>query len=445
MHFILAFILSFSLFSQAKVVQPEDLKIDMPVEYFQLENGLKVILAPDNSVPIISYHVWFDVGSKHEEPGYTGIAHLFEHMMFKGTKNIGNKEFDILLKKNGIVNNAFTSRDYTGYYENLPTSKLELVMKLESDRMRNLIIDDSNLKSEREVVKSERLMRVDNNVRGQLFQLTFATVFKVSPYRWPVIGYNKDLDRVDVKKSEEFYQAYYAPNNAVLVIAGDIQLEKTKSLVKKYYSQMEAQKIPPLTISSEPKQSARRRTKIFRDIQSPLIAISFKAPKISDKDAYPLDLLAAILSEGKSSRLYHKLVYEKQIANSVNAYYYGMKEEGIFTIMVDLKPGKSVSQARRLIESELWRLQKSRFNERELEKAKNLIFKNYVKEFSSVDSRARMLAVNQLVLGDYKESLNGLNKYAQVNAKDISLVANKYLLPKQQSVVEIFPKNKKVQ
>lgn len=442
MRFIILFSLLLPGFAVSKVIQSEDLNVKFQVESYKLENGLKVLLAPDSSVPIVSYHIWFDVGSRHEEPGYTGIAHLFEHMMFKGTKNVGNKQFDILLRKNGIVNNAFTSRDYTGYYENLPASKLELVMRLEADRMRNLIIDDANLKSEREVVKSERLMRVDNNIKGQLYQMIFANTFKVSPYKWPVIGYNVDLDRIDVKKCEEFYRAYYAPNNAVVVIVGDFKIDKAKALVKKYYGSMKAQKIPSRPILVEPKQKGKRRIRLEKEVQSPLLAISYQGPKVGNKDGYPLDLLASMLSDGNSSRLYKKLVYEKQIANSVNAYFYGLKNGGIFSILVDLKPGKSIVEAKRLIASEIWRLQKQGFHKKELQRARNLMFKNYIKEFSSVDSRARMLAANEIILGDYSESFKGLSRYAKVSDRDIVAVAKKYLNPKQQAIVEFVPKKK---
>ena len=225
-------------------VWAEDLAelIKFPVEKYQLNNGLTVLLHEDHSVPTISYHTWFRVGSKNEEPGYTGIAHLFEHLMFKGAKRYTGKEFDRILQANGAVNNAFTSYDYTGYYENLPSDKLELAVDLESDRLVNLQVNAENLVSEREVVKEERRVRVDNSVGGFLSEMLYATVFKVHPYRWPVIGWMQDLDQIDLKKCREFYGSYYAPNNAVVIVAGDFDTKSAKALIDKYYSHLPASK-----------------------------------------------------------------------------------------------------------------------------------------------------------------------------------------------------------
>ena len=215
-----------------KVENQLQLKLD--VEKYSLKNGLNVLLYEDHSVPLVSYHTWFRVGSKNEKPGLTGMAHLFEHMMFKGTAKFPAEKFDQILQSNGAVNNAFTSNDYTGYYIDAPSDKLEVLMDLESDRMTHLAVTELNLKSEREVVKEERRMRTENSVQGTLFELIFGVVFKVHPYRWPVVGWMEDLNRMKVGDCIAFYEKFYAPNNATLVIAGDISISKTKELVEKY-------------------------------------------------------------------------------------------------------------------------------------------------------------------------------------------------------------------
>jgi zinc protease len=238
--------------TQGRVPASFSQSIRFPVEKFKLANGLTVLLNEDHSAPIISYHTWFRVGSKNEEVGYTGIAHLFEHMMFKGAKRYTGEQFDRVLQANGGVNNAFTTHDYTGYYETLPGSKLELVADIEADRMENLQITPENLTSERDVVKEERRFRVDNNPGGVLREALYGTAFKVHPYRWPVIGYMEDISRIDVAKANEFYRTYYAPNNAVLVISGDFDKAEAKRIVEKYYGAIKSQEIPQRPRPPEP-------------------------------------------------------------------------------------------------------------------------------------------------------------------------------------------------
>lgn len=213
-------------------------QIRFPVEKYQLSNGLTVLLHEDHSAPIISIHQWFRVGSANEHPGRTGIAHFFEHLMFKGTPKYPNRELDRQIQANGGTNNAFTTRDYTGYYENMPSGKLELILDIESDRMRNLGFDEKEIKNEREVVKEERRYRVENNVYGYLHENVFETVFRVHPYRWPVIGYMRDLNATSIDDLKEFYRVFYAPNNAVLVITGDFKSSQAKSLIEKYYAKI---------------------------------------------------------------------------------------------------------------------------------------------------------------------------------------------------------------
>ncbi len=416
-------------------------QIRFNVEKFQLPNGLTVLLHEDHSAPLVAYHTWFRVGSKDEDPGYTGIAHLFEHMMFKGAKRYGPGTFDRILQANGAINNAFTSYDYTGYYEIFPSSKLELVMDIESDRMVNLQITEDSLKSEREVVKEERRFRYEDNPTGTLHHLLFNTAFKVHPYRWPVIGSMEDLNRVTVEKANEFYRMYYAPNNAVLVIAGDIKPAEVKKLVHKYYGPLRSQEVKRKELPQEPPQKAIRSYQTTKNIQSLQFAVGYHVPKSGSEEAYALDLLANILGGGNSSRLHQRLVYREQIATSVRAGNLTMQDSGLFQIYVTLKPGADYSQAQKAVYGEMWRAANIKIKDAELEKAKNQVMKGYVDALKTVHGKAQALAINEIYYGDYERLFKDLEQYEKVTADQIMQAAKKYLNPYQSTLVILKPKS----
>lgn len=434
------FICSLLLFISTVSSADSSLDIRFPVTKFVLSNGLRVLLYEDHKVPVVSYHIWFNVGSKHEEPGKTGLAHLFEHMMFKGTKKYGNKEFDLILQANGISNNAFTTRDYTGYYENLPSGKLELVMDIESDRMKNLIIDQDILDSEREVVKEERRYRVDNSVTGKLYEGIYSALFKVHPYRWPVIGYMKDLNSLSVEACKEFYDTNYAPNNAVLAIGGDIDIEKTKALVEKYYGPIAASELVKKVFPKEPEQKRNRRVKIKKDVQAVTISMNYRGPKGWGDENFSMDILSSVMGSGKSSRLYKNLVLKKQIASSVYAYFSSSPEEGSFHIVASLKPGVSGDRAIKEIDKEIRSIVRKGISERDLQKSVNQIQAGYIRSLKTVSGKTKALILNELVLGDYNFLFKDLPMYEKVSRKQVQAVAKKYLAKNKQVVVEVVPK-----
>ncbi len=323
--------------------------VKFDVEKYTLPNGLTVLLHVDHSTPIVSYQTWFRVGSKNEEPGFTGIAHLFEHMMFKGAKRYTGEQFDLLLQANGATNNAFTTHDYTGYYENFPSAKLELIIDIESDRLENLNITNESLASEREVVKEERRLRVDNNPMGILRETLFGTAFRVHPYRWPVIGYMSDLNNITVEKAMQFYSTYYAPNNATIVVAGDFDPKEAKRLIEKYYSHIKSQPIPEPKLAAEPKQTAPRSQFVSHDVQTVQFSLSYHTPKAGTDESYALDLLANIMGFGTSSRLHQRLVYKEQSALNAAAYNLTLQDSGLFQVTVALKPGAHFGKAERSV------------------------------------------------------------------------------------------------
>ena len=414
-------------------------QIRFKVEKYKLPNGLTVLLHEDHSAPLISYQTWFSVGSKNEEPGLTGIAHLFEHMMFRGAKRYTGEQFDTVLQANGATNNAFTTNDYTGYYENLPAAKLEVVIDIESDRMENLKINAETLAAELGVVKEERRMRVDNSPSGMLREALFGTAFRVSNYRWPVIGYMTDLDHINVENAQAFHKTFYAPNNAIVVVAGDFDSAKAKKLIEKYYAAIPSQTIPDRPRSPEPAQTSNRTQMLSKPVQTQQFVVAFHTPKNGEDDSYALDLLANILGFGDSSRLHQRLVYKDQTATSVSVYNQTLQETGLFQVYVTMKPGVDHSKAYRSIVGEMWRPRNLLVSDSDLQKAKNQVMKSYVDGLKTVHGRAEVLALNETLYGDYEMLFKDLDRYNKVTREEIRAVAKKYLAPEMGTLVVLKP------
>lgn len=425
--------------SAAAPEKSTSLKIELPVEKYTLENGLTVLLLEDHRVPVISYHTWYKVGSKDEEEGITGSAHMLEHMMFQGAKKYTGKEMHRLMDENGISWNAFTTYDYTGFYMNLPSNKLELVMDIEFDRMSSLTLDEAHFVRERDVVKEERRMRVDNNPQGLLWELSMSTFFKTSPYRWPVIGWMKDIEKFDVPTMRKYYQQYYGPNNAVLVIAGDFQPAKVKKMVQKYYGALPARPVPPRVNAQEPMRTTHASAQIKKDVQSATFYLSFPGAKVDSPDMYALDMASTILGSGTSSRLHRDLVYRKQTATSAGAGHYSLQDSGIFMTFVTMKPGQAAGEARRVVAQEIARLRAEKVSEADLKKAKTIVMKSHIEGLMTMDAKARALAESEIMTGSYKSLFDGLEKYDQVTAEDIQRVAQKYLQAKASVFVMLEP------
>ncbi len=418
-------------------------KISLPVTKFTLENGLTVLLVEDHAVPMVSYHTWYRVGSRDESPGVTGAAHMLEHMMFKGAKKFDGKSFDRIFHENGIVNNAFTTNDYTGFYENLPSSKLEMVMDMEVDRMSTLALNPEDLKSEKEVVKEERRWRVDNNPMGLLRELMMSTVFKTHSYKWPVIGHMKDIADYDAEKLRYFYTTFYVPNNAVLVLVGDFKTAKAKSLIEKYYGNLPSRPLPTRDYEKEKSQLAQQNAVLKKDVQNSSFVVAYRSPRQGEPEMYALDLLTNILGNGTSSRLHRKLVYQKQIATSAYSYNYSMKDYGVFAVGVNLKPGLPTNEAVDIVYNEIWRMRAKPVTPLELEKAKIQVMKGLVDSLKTMDGKARALAVNEIQTGSYESLFTDLEKYQAVTAAEIQKVANKYTQQTQRSIISLIPKAKK--
>lgn len=411
----------------------------MPVKKFVLENGLTVLMLEDHSVPLVSYHTWYKVGSRHETAGVTGAAHMLEHMMFKGAKKYDGKQFDKILHENGMENNAFTTYDYTGFYQILPSDRLELMMDMEVDRMSSLQIRSEDLLSEREVVKEERRWRTDNNPMGLIREALMLNLFEGSSYGWPVIGYMDDIGQYTSEKLRFFYDAYYRPNNAVLVIAGDIDPVKTESLVRKYYGKLKPSSAVAPAFKPRNAVTKKREITLKKDVQNSTVFIAWPTVEASSADAYALDLAGTILGGGSSSRLYKKMIYQQQSSIGAFSYNYSMKFDGMFAVGAMVKPGQENIKVKQTLLSELKKMKSHLVTPAELEKAKTSVIKGAVDELMTLDGKARALAVNEIMTGDYQNFYKDLEKYKSVTAMDIKNVLNKYLPEEKALFVELVP------
>lgn len=440
MRMLAALVVSFCLPVLADVPPSIDIsKLRFKVTKEVLPNGLTVLYHEDHSVPTVSYHTWFRVGSKNEEPGFTGIAHLFEHMMFKGAKRYSGKQFDQTLQANGVTNNAFTTYDYTGYFEDLPSSKLRLIIDVESDRMVNLVLSEENLKSEREVVKEERRYRVDNSINGALNEKLWGTAYKVHPYRWPVIGWMDDLNAITLEKCREFYHTNYSVSNAVITVSGDFDTAQASKWIKEFYGDLPKVEVPRPPLPQEPPQKEERRVVIRKISQNEHLAMAYHIGKSGDDDSFVMDLISNILSEGESSRLHRRLVYETQLAQGVGGASYTPHHPGLMEFFIQMKPGVKTARAEKILDEELEKIKENKVTVAELEKAKNQIMKHWVDSMKTAHGKARNLVMNEILTGNYENLFNDLDRYQKVTRDDVQKVARKYFNKNNRTVVTLLP------
>jgi zinc protease len=399
-----------------------------------LKNGLKVYVIEEHSSPVVSVQVWYKVGSKNEVVGITGSAHLLEHMMFRGTKEI--KDFSQIIDELGGMDNAFTSFDETAYWCEIPSSAVEKVLYMEADRMRNITFDGFD--EERNVVIEERRWRTENDQRGALWEALFSTVFWAHPYRNPVIGWRSDLENVSLEKVKQFYETYYAPNNAYLIVVGDVKAEKVFKIAEKYFGKYESKEIPKF-YTTEPKQRGPRRTEIKKEGFATYIALAYRVPKASSEYSPAVSLLADILGGGKTSKLYKSIVYNKQLASSISAFYYGLKDEGLLIIFATLQQGKDINELEKAINEEIENLRKNKVSEEELRRAKNSQLANLIYSRESVVRLGFQLG-DALINTENPNYINEYPKLIQkVSKQDIEKIINEYINDDNKTTVIVHP------
>ncbi|TNF34906.1 MAG: insulinase family protein [Deltaproteobacteria bacterium] len=405
------------------------------IERYRLGNGLTVIVWEDHTAPVFAYQTWFKVGSRHDVPGRTGIAHLFEHMMFKATSNHPEGEFDTLMEARGAQTNAATWVDWTYYREKLPSGHLELVVSLEADRMENLVLNHDQLESEREVVKNERLMRVDNDPEGRLYEELYARAFEVHSYGWPTIGWMEDITAITLEDCERFYRRHYAPNNAVVVVVGDVDPDEVLSLVQRYYGHLAHQDVPAETVRVEPEQTAEKRAELNLPLAAPKALYAWHAPAVTDP-AYPaLEVLNEILAGGDSARLYKALVTDLELCTEVSAWTAGGAQPGLYEIGLTLHPGGDVAVAEREMDRILAEVASAPVTEREIHKAINGIEAGFLRGTADTGTRARRLGNAEVTSGDYRVYWHHQAALRRVTPADVQAVAERVLRPINRTVM----------
>lgn len=408
---------------------------DFVVHRYTLDNGLKLLVVEDHSSPTFAYQTWFSVGSRDEVVGRTGLAHLFEHMMFKETKNHKEGEFDKILEAAGAEGeNAFTSRDYTAYVQEMPSDKLSMIMSLESDRMVNLLVNDQSFKTELEVVQNERRFRNENSPDGTMYQEIFDSAFTKHPYHWPVIGYQKDLEAMSAEDARAFYRSYYSPNHATVVVVGDVKADEVLDKAKQYYGAIPGQVSPAHTVESEPPQTGVRRKSLKLNIQVEKLLVGYHIPGILDPEMPAIDVLSSVLTGGKSSRLNRALV-DTGIASSVDAYDLEDKDPSLLIFIVNLQKGKRATQAESVIQKEIARLSKETVSEQELERAKNRIAFGFYEGMSTNSEMGHFLGHYETIANDFTLGLQHYRQVQKVTAPELQAAAKRFLQPSNRTVI----------
>ena len=432
----LGYICSFIFCSMPLSIPAEKLsaKFHIPVEKYELKNGLRVLLNPDDKVYTASYMLGFATGGRHDKPGITGISHMFEHLMFKGTKKYPH--FNQLYADQGLVRiNAFTGHDYTAYLASFPPEKLELILDVESDRMSHLIFTQEELDKERGAVQEERLGRVDNNPIGFLIENIFDLVFTKHPYRQPIIGYAKDIAGYTLEDLRNWYGAYYSPNNAVLVISGKFSAKKAKKLIEKYFGPLASKEIPREIKVKEPEQKTARSRVVYKEVQAPVVAMAYVTPPAGSKEFYALEFIGHVLGSGESSLLYKKLVRDRKLLSSISSGVWDLLDHGVFMISYSLLDISKEEEVKKLVLEELKRGIEQSLNSRSLEKIKNIQMNEMISYLKRSTGRSRQILDYEINFNDYKKMYKKLDFLNEISLEFIQQVGEKHLAPEKLSYV----------
>jgi zinc protease len=404
------------------------------VKSFTLKNGMKFLVVEDNSIPNANMYLFYKVGSRNEYQGITGLSHFFEHMMFNGAKKFGPKEFDRTMEFNGGANNAYTTENVTVYTNWFPSSATEIIFDLEGDRIASLSIDPKMVESERGVVLSERSTGLENSPWNLLGQSVQATAFQEHPYHWPVIGYEDDMKNWKQTDLERYFKTYYAPNNCVVVVSGNVKLDDIKKLAEKYIEPIPAQPAPPKVNTVEPPQTGERRIMVQKDVATPYLNIVYHAPEARHEDYYALTLLSDILTSGKSSRLYTELVDKKQLATSVFTDYGASFDPYLFGFYAVTGKGIKETDLEKAIYEEIEKIKKDGIKETELQKVKNQKVMDFYNQVETINGKSNNIGTYEVFFGDYRKMFDAPALYNKVTADDIKKVANKYFTKANRTV-----------
>ncbi len=396
------------------------------VKTFTLKNGMKFLVVEDNSIPNANMYLFYRVGSRNEYQGITGLSHYFEHMMFNGAKKYGPKQFDQTMEFNGGANNAYTREDITAYTNWFPSSATEVIFDLEADRISSLSIDPKMVESERGVVLSERSTGLENSPWRMLGEAVQGQAFQEHPYHWPVIGYEDDIKNWKQADLERYFKTYYAPNNCVVVMSGNIKTEEIKKLAEKYLEPIPAQPEPPAVHIKEPPQTGERRIAVKKDVATPYLLIAYKAPEAKHEDYYALSILSSVLSSGRSSRLYSSLVDQQQLATQVFTSYDESFDPTLFQFYAMANRNVNEADLEKAIYAEIEKIKKDGITENELQKIKNQKLIEFYGQVETINGKSNNLGTYEVFFGDYKKMFDAPALYNKVTTEDVKRVANKY-------------------
>jgi zinc protease len=409
------------------------------VDRFRLDNGLELLLCEDHSAPVIAFHTWFRVGSRHEREGKTGLAHLFEHLMFNEMEGRPAGEFDRKLEEAGAESNAATWLDWTQYNVAVPRDQIGLVIELEADRMAKLVLRDPQVSSEKEVVANERRYRVDDDVEGSVSELLWATAFTEHAYRWPTIGWMKDILDFTTEDCSEFYSTYYAPNNATIVVAGDYNETSLLRRISQAYGHLPPSALPVEDVRPEPPQMAERRVEVAKPTTTQKLAVGYKSPAVGDFDHPALSLLAEVLLGGRASRLHQKLVRELEIATDVRVFVGPFHDPGLLEVYISAREAHTAEELLGVVDEELARVRDEPVPQEEIDRARARMELGLLAGLDTVDGKASTIGFYDVILGRPAAAFERLEAMARLGAGDLRRVARRYLVPEQRSIVLVRP------
>jgi zinc protease len=411
----------------------------LKIERFRLKNGLTILLCEDHSAPVVAYHTWYRVGSRHEREGKTGLAHLFEHLMFNEVEGRAAGEFDRLLEEAGSEVNASTWLDWTQYNAATPKDQLPLVIKLEAERMSRLVLREPQVTSEKEVVANERRYRVEDDVEGSVSEVLWATAFKTHAYRWPTIGWMADIEGFTTEDCVEFYRTFYAPNNAILVVVGDVNEAQLLPRVAQAYSVIPPSEVPLEDVRPEPAQLEERRVEVAKPTTTDKLLLGYHSPALGDWDHPIVSLLVEVLFGGRASRLHQKLVRELELASEVRAFVGPFKDPGLIEIFASCREGHRAEELLTVIDQELARVREEAISDAEIERSRARFELGLLAGLDTVDGKASTIGFYDTVLGRPAAAFERLEATRQIGASELRRVARKYFPEGARSIVLVRP------
>lgn len=412
-----------------------------PIHRWRLGNGLTILVLVDDTAPVVAYHTWFNVGSRHERPGKTGLAHLFEHLMFGETENLGAGVFDRKLEENGAETNAATWVDWTCYHDLLPADRIKLAVKLEAERMSRLVLREAQVASEREVVANERRYRVDDDVEGTANELLYQTAFERHPYRWPTIGWMADIQGFTPDDCAGFYRTYYAPNNAAIVVVGDVRERDLLLSIRDAYGGIQPQPIPVEDIEPEPQQAQERRVELRKPAAGERLLLAFKGPALGDADHAPLTVLSEVLFGGRASRLYRSLVIDRELATDVRGWVSTFRDPGLFECWITARGDHKAPEILPFLDEAFGRVRLEAIGADDLVRAKSRLELGALQQLETATGKAEQIGFFETVLGDPGYAFRRVEAFRRTTVGDLRRVARRYLTDTSRTVLRVIPQS----